>query len=42
MRSLIDISELSVDELWGLIKTADGIIAEPDRYSALCRGKKLA
>ena len=42
MRSLIDISELSVDELWGLIKTADGIIAEPHRYSALCRGKKLA
>ena len=42
MRSLIDISELTNDELLGLIATADGIIADPGRYNELCRGKKLA
>ena len=42
MRSLIDISELSTEEIGGLIKTADAIIAAPERFSEKCRGKKLA
>ena len=42
MRSLIDISELSVKELDGLIKTANDIIENPKKYSEKCRGKKLA
>lgn len=42
MRSLIDIQELSVEELEALMDTADDIIARPDVYSERCRGKKLA
>ena len=42
MRSLIDISELSVGELDHLIKTANDIIDNPKKYSEKCRGKKLA
>ncbi|MGN1081123.1 MAG: aspartate carbamoyltransferase [Acutalibacteraceae bacterium] len=42
MRSLIDISELSLDELDSLIATADDIINNPKKYSEKCRGKKLA
>ena len=42
MRSLIDISELSVGELDHLIKTANDIIENPQKYSEKCRGKKLA
>lgn len=42
MRSLIDISELSVEELDRLIKTANDIIENPQKYSEKCRGKKLA
>ena len=42
MRSLIDISELSVKELDGLINTANDIIENPKKYSEKCRGKKLA
>ena len=42
MRSLIDISELSVGELDRLIKTANDIIENPQKYSEKCRGKKLA
>lgn len=42
MRSLIDISELSVEELDRLIKTANDIIENPKKYSEKCRGKKLA
>ena len=41
-RSLIDISELSVGELDRLIKTANDIIENPQKYSEKCRGKKLA
>ena len=33
MRSLIDISELSVEELDRLIKTANDIIENPQKYS---------
>ena len=42
MRSLIDISELSVGELDRLIKTANDIIENPQKYSEKCRVKKLA
>ena len=42
MRSLIDISELSVEELDSLIATANDIIENPKKYSEKCRGKKLA
>ena len=42
MRSLIDISELTVGELDSLIKTANDIIENPQKYSEKCRGKKLA
>ena len=41
-RSLIDIQEFSVEELQELIDTANDIIADPAKYSELCRGKKLA
>lgn len=42
MRSLIDIKELSVEELDALIATANDIIESPAKYSEVCRGKKLA
>ncbi len=42
MRSLIDILDFSVEELQELIDTANDIIANPAKYSEVCRGKKLA
>ena len=42
MRSLIDIKELSLEELDGLIDTALDIIDNPKKYSEKCHGKKLA
>ena len=42
MRSLIDIYDLSKEELDALMDTADDIIAHPEAYSEKCRGKKLA
>ena len=42
MRSLIDILELSVEEIDELLRTAEDIIANPQNYSDKCRGKKLA
>ncbi|MBQ2699119.1 MAG: aspartate carbamoyltransferase, partial [Firmicutes bacterium] len=42
MKSLIDILDLSVEELEQLIATANDIIADPAKYSDKCRGKKLA
>ena len=42
MRSVIDILDLSTDELQGLIATAEDIIARPDDYADACRRKKLA
>ena len=42
MRSLIDIRDLSTTEIDELIATANDIIANPKRYSEVCRGKKLA
>ena len=42
MRSLIDIRDLSTEEIDGLIKTADDIIENPEKYAHKCSGKKLA
>ncbi|MBR3639862.1 MAG: aspartate carbamoyltransferase, partial [Clostridia bacterium] len=42
MRSLIDISELSVGEIEALIEKAEAIMAAPADYAEKCRGKKLA
>ena len=42
MRSLIDILDLSVAEIDGLIATAEDIIADPGKYADRCRGKQLA
>lgn len=42
MRSLIDIKDLSVEEIDGLIATAEDIIAHPEAYAHKCAGKKLA
>ncbi len=42
MRSIIDIVDLSVEELDGLIDTANDIIENPSKYVESCKGKKLA
>ncbi len=42
MRSLIDIDDFSVEEIDGLIETAKDIMANPKKYSEVCRSKKLA
>lgn len=42
MRSVIDISDLSVVEIDELISTALDIIDNPEKYSHACEGKKLA
>ncbi len=42
MRSLIDIMDFSVEELDRLIEVACDIIENPQKYSEVCRGKKLA
>ena len=42
MRSLIDILDLSTQEIDGMIDTAMDIAANPDKYSNKCKGKKLA
>ena len=42
MRNLIDIMELSVEELQELIDCAMDIIENPAKYAEACRGKKLA
>ena len=41
-RSLIRITDLSVKEIDELIETANDIIANPQKYTEICRGKKLA
>ncbi|MBQ3638173.1 MAG: aspartate carbamoyltransferase [Clostridia bacterium] len=41
-RSVIDISDLSPEELDALMDTAEDIIAHPAAYAESCRGKKLA
>ena len=42
MRSLIDIVDLSIEEIDDLITTANDIIESPLKYSEKCHGKKLA
>ncbi len=42
MRSVIDILDLSVEELDALIATANDIIADPGKYADACSRKKLA
>lgn len=41
-RSVIDILDLSVEEIDSLIATAEDIIDNPKEYSEKCKGKKLA
>ena len=42
MRSLIDILDLSVEEIEEMVKTAEDIMANPAKYAHKCDGKKLA
>ncbi len=42
MRSLIDILDLTPEEIEGLIKTGYDIVENPGKYSERCKGKKLA
>ena len=42
MRNLINILDLSTEEIQGLMDTANDIIAHPAAYSEKCRGRKLA
>ena len=42
MRSLIDITDFSVEELYELLETAMDIGEHPEKYADACRGKKLA
>lgn len=42
MRSVIDILDLTVSEIEELISTALDIIDNPEKYSHICNGKKLA
>jgi aspartate carbamoyltransferase len=42
MRSVIDILDLTTEELEGLMATALDIVARPDDYAEVCRRKKLA
>ena len=42
MRNLIDIKELSVNEISELIKVAKDIMQNPEKYSEKCKHKKLA
>ncbi len=42
MRSLLNITDLTLEELDELIATAEDIIANPAKYADACRGKKLA
>ena len=41
-RSVIDIVDLSTEELDGLIACAKDIMADPQKYAEICHGKKLA
>ncbi len=42
MRSIIDITDLSVAEIDQLLATAQDMIAAPEKYAHVCQGKKLA
>ena len=41
-RSVIDIIDLTKEEIDQLIETAEDIIANPEKYAHICAGKKLA
>ena len=42
MKNLLNILDLSVEEIDSLIKVADDIIADPEKYKEVCRHKILA
>ena len=42
MRSIIDVVDLTVEEIDGLLNTALDIIKRPKKYSKKCKGKKIA
>lgn len=42
MRSVIDITDLTTEEIDSLMRTASDIISNPDAYAESCRRKKLA
>ena len=42
MRSIIDVRDLSIEEIDELIRIACDIIENPGKYSEMCHGKKLA
>ncbi len=42
MRSLIDILDLSVEEINGMVRVAEDMMADPAKYAHKCDGKKLA
>ena len=42
MRHLIDITDLTTEEIDDLIAVAEDIIAQPEKYQEVCRHKKLA
>lgn len=42
MRSLIDITDFSVEEIYELLQVACDISENPKKYSEICHGKKLA
>ena len=42
MQNLMNVTDLSKEEIAGLITTAEDIIANPDKYADRCRRKKLA
>ncbi|MCQ2553883.1 MAG: aspartate carbamoyltransferase, partial [Clostridia bacterium] len=42
MRSVIDILDLTVEEIDELLHTADDIMSNPQKYAHVCDGKKLA
>ena len=42
MRSLIDITDFSVEEVNELLNTACDIVENPGKYAEACKGKKLA
>ena len=42
MKSLIDILDFTIEEIDELLVVANDIIANPEKYSEMCHGKKLA
>ncbi len=42
MKNIMNITDLSLEEITDLIATAEDIIANPEKYAEVCRHKKLA